>query len=121
MWLWITLIVLAWIACGIAAAGRLFASRQRSYPTVAEDGRSKDIRSAREAFLLGPIALLISPLYDTHGFIINDKGKRRYWKTTGLVSQTYVTIGDPSKSDLSKIIFGKRSGDVEINKEEFDS
>ena len=68
------------------------------------------------------MVLLISVFLARHGCIINDKGKRKYWKVTGrdYITPTYVTVGDPSKSDLSGIAFDGGEH-VEINKEEFDS
>ena len=48
-----------WPICGVIAAGVEFAIYQRSFPSVAEKYRNKDLCEAYKAVPLGPIALLV--------------------------------------------------------------
>jgi len=114
--------LVGWIVLGAIGAGRFYAEIQRDFPTIAEETRKGDIAIAWMFFITGPVVFLASIFLGRRGCVINDRGKRRYWKVTGreYITPTYVTIGDPSKSNMNGI-FGGGDESVEITKEEFDS
>lgn len=66
------LIAAVWLACGVAAAGFIYAYFQRAWPSIADEFRASDIRMAWFALLTGPVSLIV--VYQlkeyTHGWLL---------------------------------------------------
>jgi hypothetical protein len=61
-----------WLACGLAAAGMIYAHVQRRWPSVADEDRREDAEYAVAFGLFGPIALVIIFLmtgFAKHGWL----------------------------------------------------
>lgn len=50
--------VAAWVSCGVLSAGLIYASFQRSLPTLADEFRRSDVCLALFLSILGPVTLI---------------------------------------------------------------